>query len=120
MINPSYEEISNYDHYNLDWKLRIYRNGLQNIFIRKEDFTEDLKKLILKYEEELINFVESLSKDWCQRSLHIVQKRCIDMNLHAYRNDKDFRKLKKIVYYTIFQTYLNERIRFLKVTNISG
>ena len=102
MINPSYEKISIYDHYNPDWELKIYTNELLNIGIKKENFTDQLKKLTLRYEDELINFVESLSKDWCQRSLHIVQKRCIDLNLHAYRNDKDFRKLKKIVYYTIF------------------
>ena len=119
MINPSYEEISIYDHYNPDWKLKIYTNELLNIGIREEDFTDQLKKLALIYEEQLINFVKSLNKDLCQKSLHVVQKRCVDMDLHVYRNDKDFRKLKQMVYYTIFQTYLNERIRFLKVTTIS-
>ena len=119
MSSAIYEEVSNYDHYSTDWKLKIYTKELKNIGIRKGDFTEELKKFALKYEEELITFVESLNKDWSQRSLHIVQKRCIDMNLHVNSNTEDFEKIKKIVYYTIFQTYLNERVRFLEVTNIS-
>ena len=108
-----YDEVSNYDHYSPEWKLKIYLDGSKSIGIREEDFTEELKNLALKYEQDLIIFVESLDMDLCQRSLHIVQKRSADMELHVNENNEDFEKLKQVVYYTIFQTYLNERIRFL-------
>ena len=114
-----YDEVSNYDHYSPEWKLKIYLDGSKSIGIREEDFTEELKNLALKYEQDLIIFVESLNMDLCQRSLHVVQKRSTDMELHDNEKNKDFEKLKHIVYYTIFQTYLNERIRFLEVSTVS-
>ena len=113
MSSAIYEEVSNYEHYSPDWKLKIHLGGSKSIGIRKEDFTEELEELALKYEQDLIIFVESLDMDLCQRSLHIVQKRSADMDLHVNENNEDFDKLKQVVYYTIFQTYLNERIRFL-------
>ena len=63
--------------------------------------------------------MKTLDMDLCQRSLHVVQKRSVDMELHVNDNNEDFEKLKQIVYYTIFQTYLHERIRFLEVSTVS-
>ena len=109
-----------YEHYQPDWKLTIYTTGDQyeEVDIKNEDFTSELKNWVLKQEENLKDFVESRSKDMCQRSLHKVQKKCVDLKLHVSSKNNEGKeeedsKAKQIVYYTIFQTYLRKRIRLL-------
>ena len=90
----------------------------EEIGIKDEYFTSELKHWVLKHEENLKNFVENENKDMCQRSLHMIQKKCADLKLHVSSKnnegkEEDDSKVKQIVYYTIFQKYLRKRIRFL-------
>ena len=110
-----------YRNYDPCWKLKIYTINSKSvkISIKKENFTSELKQQTLKSQENLKNFVESLNRDMCQKSLHVVQKRCTDLKLHVSSNNnkvepKSDEKVKQIVYYTIFQKYLHERIWFLQ------
>ena len=108
-----------YEHYQPDWKLKIHtvNDQYEEIGIENEDFTLELVPLTLKYEENLQQFAETLNKDMCQRSLHIIQKRCTDIKLNATSNnnesdEKQEMKVKRIIFFTIFQTYLLQRIDF--------
>ena len=110
-----------YKNYDPSWKLKKYTTDSKSvkISIKKEHFTSELKQQTLKTQQNLKNFVESLNKDMCQKSLHIVQKRCNDFNLHVSSNNNKGElnselKVEQIVYYTVFQNYLHERIWFIE------
>ena len=110
-----------YKNYDPSWKLKIYTCNSKSvkISIKREHFTSELKQLTLKTQKTLKNFVDCLNKDMCQRSLHVVQKRCSDLKLHLSSNNNKGElnselKVEQIVYYTVFQNYLHEHIWFLE------
>ena len=61
--------------------------------------------------------MENQNKDMCQRSLHVIQKRCVDLKLHVSSknnegNEKNDSKVKLIDYHAMFQKYLRKLILY--------